>query len=558
MERIDLLAARELGHGHAHALAEVRFAHDLGQPSGERLCRRQSGGDEEPAQGESDRATHGTNATRRPRPGATATRLLVLGLALTSCATAEEAPATDATVVLLSRPAAQLDPRFTTDPVGLRVSRLLFASLVTLDPRSLEVIPDLAEEVVPEGDRAWRVRLREGLRFSDGSALDVEDVRATFEGVRDPLLGSPWASTYRRIERIETLDGRTLRFVLDGPHATFLTDLELPIVRAEDAARRGARVGAGSHRLLRASDAEIVLAPNPTWHGGAPRYGRLRFVVVRDDNVRAMRLRGGGADLALGTVPPMLVPLFEDDPRFVVRSVPGTGTVYLGVNGDAPGLDAAARRALCRALDRAALVEAKLAGRGRVAHSWIPAGHWAEAPVTTPAFALPAARAHFAAHPLGRRLVLRTSSDRFRVSTALALAAMLGRAGVEVDVRPSENASFLADLGAGRFDLALLEVPEVFEPHVLSWFFASDRIPGGGRAGANRWRFRSPALDAALERGRVGSSRGSRRAAYREVQQILAEALPVLPLMQREQVAVMRRGLDVDVPRDGRFGTLAR
>lgn len=470
----------------------------------------------------------------------------------------EARPPDDAAVLLLSRPALNLDPRFTTDPVGLRVSRLLFASLVTLDPRTLEVVPDLAEEVRREGDRAWRVRLRPGLRFADGSPLTIDDVRATFEGVKDPALASPWAATYARIVRIETLDARTLRFVLDGPHATFRTDLELPIVRAADARRRGARVGAGSHRLLRASEGELMLEANPHWHGGAPRVPRLRLVVVRDDNVRAMRLRGGGADLALGTVPPSLVPIFEDDPRFLVRRAPGVGTLYLGVQGDAPGLGAPTRRALCQALDRPALLAAKLAGRGRVAHSWIPAGHWAEAPVRTPAFDAAAARRFFAAHPLRRRLVLRTSSDRFRVSTALAIAAMLREVGVAVDVRPSENASFLADLAAGRFDLALLEVPEVFEPHVLSWFFASDRIPGPDRAGANRWRFRSPALDAALERGRLGGSRALRRAAYADVQRILAAELPVIPLLQRDQVAVTRRGFTVDVPRDGRFGTLAR
>ncbi|MEM1417235.1 MAG: ABC transporter substrate-binding protein [Myxococcota bacterium] len=461
------------------------------------------------------------------------------------------------TTVLLPRAAEQLDPRFTTDPMGLRVSRLLFASLVTIDPRTLEVVPDLAEEVVAEAPFAWRVRLRSGLRFADGSALDAQDVAATFRGVADPRLGSPWAATYGRIASIEVLGPRELRFVLAEPHATFLTDLELPIVRAEDARRREARIGAGPYRL--AGDAgELRLVANAHWHGGTPRHPSLRFVVVRDDNVRAMRLRGGGADLALSAVPPLLVPLFEADPAFEVASAPGVGTYYLGVRTDAPGLDAEARRTLCMALDREALVQAKLGGRGHVAHSWIPAGHWAASEVATPAFEAAAARARVAERPFGRRLVLRTSSDRFRVSTALAIQAMLRDAGVRVDVRPSENASFIADLAAGRFDLALLEVPEVFEPHVLSWFFGSERIPGPGRAGANRWRFRSAALDAALERGRTERHRPARVAAYAEAQAILARELPVIPLFQRDQVAVMRRGLAFDVPRDGRFGTLAR
>ena len=49
--------------------------------------------------------------------------------------------------VLLPRDAQEIDPRFTGDAYGHKISRLLFASLVTIDPDSLEVVPDLAERV---------------------------------------------------------------------------------------------------------------------------------------------------------------------------------------------------------------------------------------------------------------------------------------------------------------------------------------------------------------------------------------------------------------------------
>ena len=69
-----------------------------------------------------------------------------------------------------------------------------------------------------------------------------------------------------------------------------------------------------------------------------------------------------------------------------------------------------------------------------------------------------------------------------------------------VDVRPSEGATLLADLARGRFELTYLQSPDVVEPHVLSWFFSSDRIPEAGkREGANRWRLRNRELDEALE-----------------------------------------------------------
>ena len=105
--------------------------------------------------------------------------------------------------------------------------------------------------------------------------------------------------------------------------------------------------------------------------------------------------------------------------------------------------------------------------------------------------------------------------------------------------------------------MTLLQVPEVIEPHVLSWFFDSSRIPGPRNEGANRWRYRNPELDALFEAGRTTTDLEERAAIYAEVQAILARDLPVLSLWQPQTVAVVRGEIDYDVSRDGRFGTLA-
>jgi peptide/nickel transport system substrate-binding protein len=136
---------------------------------------------------------------------------------------------------------------------------------------------------------------------------------------------------------------------------------------------------------------------------------------------------------------------------------------------------------------------------------------------------------------------------------------MLGDVGIAVSVQPTETATLLADLDRGHFQITLLQFSEVIEPHVLSWFFASDRIPEQGREGLNRWRISDPVLDAAFERGRRSLDRAERKAAYAEVQQILAAQLPVVPLWHESVVAVRaQRAPVIQVPRDGRFTTLAR
>jgi peptide/nickel transport system substrate-binding protein len=494
--------------------------------------------------------------------------VLACALHATGCSGTSPAPRTDRTVILLPAEPLEIDPRHVVDAQGLRVSRLLFAGLVSIDPDSLEVVPELAERIETSDDgRTYTVTLRDGLTFSDGSALDATDVRATFESLVDPEVGSRFRDNYGRIERVEAPDARTVVFTLRAPHAPFLTDLEIPIVRSEDARAHlhlddASLASSGPYR--RATHAGLVteLDGRDDWHAGRPTHAALRLVVIHDENTRALRMLAGAGDVALASIPALLVPMFQGDPRFVVASAEGTGTVYVGMELEhAPLTDVRVRRAIAMAIDRAAIAEGKYEGLATVAESWIPEGHWARDPaIIMPAHDVGAARALLreAGVPEGQRLVLRCASDRTRVSTARAIAAMLADVGLDVEVRPSETGVLLADLDGGRFDLALMALPELFEPHVMGRFFDSRSIPGEG-GGANRWRLRSPELDAALDRGVRATTRDARREAYVDVQRVIARELPVVPLVHERIVVVASARAGIDrAPRDGRYLFLTR
>jgi peptide/nickel transport system substrate-binding protein len=494
----------------------------------------------------------------------------VLAACFAGCHAVSAAQPSGVLSVVLPRDVQELDPRFVSDPYGVKVSRLIFASLVRIEPLTLEAVPDLAESVTVVSSTVYRVRLRPGLRFSDGSALDASDVVATYRSMVDPALATRYASNYARLERVTALDALQVEFQLNGPHATFMTDLELPILRAKDTATRlpfldgAGPVGAGPYILVDRRVGKLELAANPHWYAGKPLVPRIRMLVVHDDNTRALRLLSGAADYAMNAVPPGLVPLFTRAAGFEIDSAVGIGTTYIGLNTQAPTLrDVRVRRALALGLDRAALITAKFDGRAETALSFIPSGHWAFA-ADTPSYDHDPARARALLAQAGfdsaaHTLVLRCGSDRFRVSLARALAAMLADVGLVVRVQPTEMATLIADIDRGQFELALMQVPEIIEPHTLSWFFSSEHIPGPGREGANRWRYADPALDAAFERGRRSLDREERRASYAEVQRRLAEQLPVIPLWHEAVVAVRAlRAPRIVVPRDGRFSTFAR
>lgn len=496
---------------------------------------------------------------------------MLAALLFAACGTAT--PRTDdATVVLLSSAPIEIDPRFVLDAQGLRVSRLLFSGLVSIDPATLDAVPELAERIeIDETGTVVTATLHEGLTFSDGSVLDAADVAATYESVLDPDVGSRFRETYRRITSIETPDARTIVFHLDGPHAPFMTDLEIPIVRAEDrdvhlTLHTAALACSGPFTLTSARERTFRLEPRVQGGRAAPAVGPLSLVVIRDENTRALRLLGGEGDLVLAGVPPLLVPSFEADPTFVVESAPGPGTAYVGFNlTRGPLGDVRVRRALGLAIDRASLARSKFGDRAELADGLVPAGHWASVPdLAAPGFDPDAARALLdeagLVDPPGdaprATLTLRTSTDRTRASVARAIAAMWRDVGIETEVRTTETATLLADLDRGAFDVTLMSLPEVIEPHVLHWFFATSRAGAGGPP--NRFRYSSAALDAAFERGRVARVREERYAAYAEAQRILAADLPVLPLWHEDVVVVRRADARAHgAPRDGRLTWLA-
>ena len=83
-----------------------------------------------------------------------------------------------------------LDPRYATDAVSYRITRLLYKSLVDFDEQ-FHAVPDLASWEQLELNH-YRFTLNDNNRiFHDGSRLTSEDVKATYQSVLDPDMASP-------------------------------------------------------------------------------------------------------------------------------------------------------------------------------------------------------------------------------------------------------------------------------------------------------------------------------------------------------------------------------
>jgi peptide/nickel transport system substrate-binding protein len=463
--------------------------------------------------------------------------------------------------LVVAADAETLDPRYVTDAVGMRVSRLIHAGLVRLDPDTLAPVPYLARSWEWKDDRTLEVALRDGLHFHGGAAFTSADVVATLRAFASPEVASRHASIVEAIEEARALDPLTVVIVLRRPHATLLTDLELPILRADQAFAppdpMGALDGLGPYAVQSIAQGEIHLSPAS--RSALPTPNRAAVVrTVHDENARALRFYAGRADIGVNVLSPTLLPAMESAEGIAVTSRPGANLTYMVVRVGRPPLDdVRLRRAISLSIDRALIARTLLAGRAEQADTVMPPGHWAYVAAPSPlAFDPVAARRELADAGLsGVRVSLLTSTDRLRMSIARFIAQELAEVGVVVEVTPLELGTLLARLNAGDFDLATLQMPELTEPNVLRVFLHSASIPPEG---ANRGRLRDPELDSLLDLGDRVPGVEARRSVYARLESRLREQLFIVPLWHEDQVTLTSTRARGFLPsREGRWLSLA-
>ncbi|MDP9002792.1 MAG: ABC transporter substrate-binding protein [Myxococcota bacterium] len=453
-----------------------------------------------------------------------------------------------------------LDPRYATDAVGVRATRLVHAGLVRLDPDTLRPQPYVA--------RSWRwidpltleIELRQDVRFHSGAPLYAHDVVQTLRAFASQAVGSRLSRVVEAIADAAEVGDHALVVRLAGPHATLLTDLELPILRADQAssppAPDGSLDGLGPYTVARVERGSILLAPADGAVLPRPAHA-VSLRTVHDENARALRLEAGRADVALNLVSPFLLTALADQPGLSVVSRPGANLTYAVVQHERPSLgDPRVRRALSFAIDRATIARAFFDGHALPATGLIAPANWAHTDGPVLEFDPSVARSLLAdAGASGLHVTLLTSTDRLRVDVARFIAQELDDVRVIADVVPLELGTMLARLNAGDFDLAILMLPEMTEPNVLRHFLHGAFVPP---VGANRGLVRDSKLDALLDDGERTTDVETRRSIYARVEARQLEAMHLIPLWYEDHVAITSVRARAFVPSaEGRWLSLA-
>lgn len=487
-------------------------------------------------------------------PFAAAAVAVSLAVSLAACSPRSRQTPDDTVLLLIESPAKAIDPRYTLNNFDNKLSRLIAPGLTTVDTPTTEPALLLAEKVERIDELTYDVTVRSDARFSSGKPVRAADVVFSYESMLAPESDSVYHKTYgERYVRVEAVGERTARFHLRRPLATLMSDLDQGILSAADADANGRfgdkPIGAGAYRMVELTGSHALLETNPHTHLPKPLVPKLEIRFVRDPAARILMLVGGSADLLQNAVRLDLIDDVAKRDRVKLESSPSQILTYLMFNNEDPVLaKKAVRQAIALAIDRKRLIEAKFSGRAVLATGLLPPGAPYYEP-DVPRWDHDPARARKLLDEAGYpdpdgpgprprlSLTYKTSADDFRLSVARVIAAQLTEVGIAVEVRSFEFGTFFADIKRGQYQLASMQTAEIGNPDYYFAYFHSERIPTKKDPDAtNRWRYRNARVDELCQEGRDVSDPARRRVVYSEVQRIVAEEVPVVPLWHEDNV----------------------
>jgi peptide/nickel transport system substrate-binding protein len=268
-----------------------------------------------------------------------------------------------------------------TDGTLLKEKALVVETLVECKP-NFELIPGLAESWKNINDKTWEIKLKDGVKFHDGTPLNAQAVKWSLERA---LQLNPQIFTYTQISNIKAVDDKTLSITTSRPNGDFPASLHYSntaIISPGSVDQEGKLVkpvGTGPFKFAEWNKAtgEITLVKNADYHGGAPKTDRVLIKPIPDPNTRSMALEKGEIDFTcdppynelnrLSSLTGIKVEKHETARNYELE---------MNLNKE-PFNDIRVRKAISHAIDRESLVRYVLFGCGSTAKGpFMPGMAW--------------------------------------------------------------------------------------------------------------------------------------------------------------------------------------
>ncbi|WP_208031338.1 ABC transporter substrate-binding protein [Streptomyces cyanogenus] len=494
---------------------------------------------------------------------------LVAGLAsglLTGCGSETgDSGGTGSSVVMgMSDDVLATDPASGYDPGSWLLFNNVFQSLLSFPKGATEPQPELAKQCGFTDSRAmvYKCELKDGLKFSNGDALTSADVKFSFDRmlkINDPA--GP-AIMFPMLDKVETPDAKTAVFRLKVPDATFPSKIASgagSIVDHSQYDANGLRtdhqaVGSGPYKLESFDKDQAVFSANGNYRGTAKvkNSGVTLKFFHGDRTALKQALLDGGIDIAYrGLTAADIAQLDEQADSKGVDVIEGSSAEvqHLVFNMKDPVAGKlGVRKAMAYLIDRDALIKDVYQGTATALYSIIPAGITGHNTAFFDSYGARPSREKAAAALradgiTGKvKLTLWSTPSRYGPATdeeLKAIAGQLNASGLfDADVQSVAYGQYEKDIAAGKYGVYVKGwVPDYPDAdNFTAPFFGKGNVLGNNYS--NRTIVKSLIPGTAAQSDRAATDKD-----FGKLQDIVAAELPVLPVWQAKQYAVVRDGV---------------
>ncbi len=439
-----------------------------------------------------------------------------------------------------------LDPSLARTYVGRIVFASLCDKLFDIDDKA-NIVPQLAlsHETAADG-KTVTIKLRPGVKFHDGEAMDAEAVKFSLERHLN-MTGSFRKSEIGAIDKVEVVDPTTVKLSLKAPFAPLiaqLSDRAGMIVSPKVATAAGDKFGlkpvcAGPYKFVERVQQDRIVVEKfaDYWNAANVHIDRIIYRPVTESTVRLANLKSGDLDLIERSLATDLKEI-KANPKLKLATVPELGYQGLTLNvgkGDAAktafGIDPRVGQAFEAALDRKAITEVVFNGEFVPGNQWVgPTSAYFQEKFPVPGRDVAKAKKLLAdagvKTPLAIDLMVPNNPETRQV--AEVIQAMAGEAGFDVKIRVTEFATSLKEAEEGRYQAYMLAWSGRVDPDGNSYQFFKTKAP------QNYAGYSNADVDAALDDARTKGTLADRKAAYSKVaEKVLGGAGGTLYLYHR-------------------------
>ena len=343
-----------------------------------------------------------------------------------------------------------LDPALGNDLNAWSVVHAIHDSLVNYDADG-NAVPLLAESVEFTDPQTVRIVLRSGRVFHDGSPVTSESIKVALDHIRDPAVASQIADNFATIETVTIVNDRTVDFGLSAPAPYLLAQFApwlTPFPASAVDTIGEAPIGAGPYKFVSWTPGEsVVVEADPSYPADSPK-GRaiakkVTFRFVPEAATRVADLLSGSATIIRAVPPDQTSAVTDGGANVVTQPVTGIAFVRL-VNNVAPFDDPRVRQALNHAVDMPTIISSLLDGNGNPLSSLFPQGGLGYSPDLAPMTYDPElAKSLLTEAGVAERFAIdfEHTTDT-RIDVVEAVAGYLGEVGLNVTLKPIEQATF--------------------------------------------------------------------------------------------------------------------